>query len=193
MFNLSVYNLKEFSRLENMFLSCNKNNEIVVMCIGTKKYFNDCFGVLLGDKLKKLNIYVYGSSKREINGLNYLNVYKFIKRKHYNAKIIIIDSVFIKGDKKPVLIYKNGGINVSGLNSDILIGDEGILFNSFSYSNLDYLNNSIILINNLFHKFIKKRCKYFEKSSYCDTLSFIRRTKWENNQKEKIIGFFILY
>lgn len=154
MFEFNLYDLKNFESLKNLFLNNNKNQELVIMCIGTKKYFNDSFAVLLGDELKKINLYVYGSSKREINGLNYLNVYNFIKSKHKNCKVIIIDSVYVKSEKKPILIYKNSPVNVSGLNSDIFIGDEGILFNSFSYSNLDYLKNIINLLKELFIKFI---------------------------------------
>lgn len=153
MFKFSIYNFNQFNMLEKLFLQNNNTNKnLVLMCIGTNSYFNDCFGVKLGDELKKLNFYVYGSTKREINGTNFMQVYNFIKNKHKNSKIIILDSVYLKGDKKPMLIYKNSPINVAGLNSKYLIGDEGILFNSFSYSKLEYINNAINLIKNMFLK-----------------------------------------
>lgn len=152
MFEFNLYDLKDFNKIETLFLENNKNKDVVFICIGTKKYFNDSFAVMLGDKLKNYNLFVYGSSKREVNGLNYLNVYNFVKHKHKKSKIIILDSVFVKSDKKPILIYKNSPVNVSGLNSNLLLGDESILFNSFSYSNLDYLNKILILLSNLFKK-----------------------------------------
>lgn len=154
MFEFNLYNFDSFEKFENLFLQNNKNKDIVFMCIGTKKYFNDSFGVLLGDCLKNIPVYVYGSSKREVNGLNYLNVYNFIKNKHKNSKIVVIDSVYVKSEKKPIIIYKNNASNVSGLNSNLLIGDESILFNSFSYSNLDYLNNMVTRLSNLIKKLI---------------------------------------
>ena len=146
MFEFFLYDLKHFSSLEKLFLSNNLKKEVVFLCVGTNSYFNDCFGPKIGDELKKLNFFVYGSSKREVNGLNCFKIYEFIKLKHKNCKVIILDSVFIKGEKKPFLIYKNSPIKISALNSDLSIGDEGILFNSFSYSKLEYINKVIDLI-----------------------------------------------
>jgi len=152
MFEFYLYNFDKFYLFEKLFLLNNLNKDIVLLCIGTDAYFNDSFGVKIGDELKKLNFYVYGSSKREINGLNFLKVYEFIKKKHVKSKVIILDSVYLKSEKKPFLIYKNSPINVSGLNSDILIGDEGILFNSFSYSKIEYFNHAIKLLKSMFFK-----------------------------------------
>jgi len=154
MFEFCIYSLKEFNLLENLFINNNLNKDLVLLCIGTNSYFNDCFGPKIGDELKKLNLYVYGSSKREVNGKNFLEVYKFIKDKHKNSKVIIIDSVYLKGNKQPFLIYKNVPINVSGINSKVCIGDEGILFNSFSYSKIENLNKLIYLIKKLFVKLL---------------------------------------
>ena len=152
MFELNVYSLSEFSVLEKLFLLNNINKDLVFLCIGTQKYYLDSFGVKIGDKLKKLNFFVYGSSKREINGNNFLKVYEFIKKKHPNSKIIVIDSVYVKGNKKPVLIYKNTPINAGSLIGNYQIGHEGILFNSFSYSKIDDFNKIINLITNFFAK-----------------------------------------
>lgn len=137
MFNFYLYDLTEFNVFENLFQSFVNFSlkNVVFLCIGTKNYANDSFGVLCGDKLKNKNVYCYGSSVREINGTNFLDVYNFVKSKHKNAKIVVIDSVFVQSTQKPILIFRGGGVNVSGLNSNALIGDAGILFNSFSYHN----------------------------------------------------------
>ena len=76
-------------------------------------------------------------------------------RGYKNSKIIVLDSVFIKSDKKPILIYKNSPISVSGINNNIAIGDECILFNSFSYSSLDCFKIALKLLTKMFKKIIK--------------------------------------
>ncbi|MBE5746425.1 MAG: DUF1256 domain-containing protein [Clostridiales bacterium] len=154
MFEFNLYDLENFNILENLFKLNNYKKNIVVLCVGTLKYFNDSFGVIFGDLIKELNIYCYGCKKHEVNGLNYLQVYNFIREKHKSAKIIVIDSVFVKSDKKPILIYKNSPINVSCLNNNNLIGDEGILFNSFSYSNTKCFNKTLYLLRKMFEKII---------------------------------------
>lgn len=152
MFELNIFSLKEFKNLENTFLINNINKNLVILCIGKKNYFYDSFGPVLGTELKKLNLFVYGSVNREVNGLNFKQVYNFIKTKHPKSKVIIIDSVFVKGSKKPILIYKNSPICVSGLNNNCYIGDEGILFNSFSYSNFKVVKKIVNLLKNMFNK-----------------------------------------
>lgn len=150
--NFLVIDFYDFKKLQNEFIKNNLNANIVVICVGTKKYKYDNFGVILGDILKKEKIIVYGSSKREVNGLNFLKVYNYVKNKHKNCKIIIIDVVFCKSKIKPILIYKNQPIIVSALNNKIAIGDAGILFNSFSYYNKDYILIVSKFILNLFRE-----------------------------------------
>lgn len=154
MFEFDLYSLNNFKLLEEVFLKQNKGKDIVLMCVGTQKIIEDDFGPLVGDKLKELDIFVYGSSVREINGLNFMQVYNFIKKKHPKSKIIVVDSVLVE-NKQPILIYKNSPVRVSGINSEQFIGDESILFNSFSYYNLDIKHSAIFLIKKLFEKCIK--------------------------------------
>ncbi len=155
MTKFNLYNLKDIKIFEQLFLNIVKNEEIVVLCVGTKKYFYDSFGVICGDRIKNINIYCYGSSKREVNGLNFKQVYAFIKSKHKTSKIVVIDSVFSRAKNPPILILKNGGIIPSGINNKQEIGDVGILFNMFSYHNTDIIESVINFIENM----IKKYCQ----------------------------------
>lgn len=156
MFDFYLYDLNDFYVFEDVFkLGIENTKQIVFLCVGTKKYKQDSFGVLMGDKIKKLKVFCYGCSKREINGLNYSKVYEFVKKKHQNSKIIIVDSIFIEGGKKPILIFKSGGVVVSALNNKMSIGDAGILFNAFSYNNDDIAGKIMQLIENMIKNFIK--------------------------------------
>ncbi|MGN1208577.1 MAG: DUF1256 domain-containing protein [Christensenellales bacterium] len=155
MLKFDLFDLNDFESFENLFFEQTKNCEIVLLCVGTKKCAFDDFGVIVGDKLKNLKIYCYGSSKREINGTNFLEVFDFVKKKHSKAKIVVIDSVFVKSAKKPILIFQNYGVVVSGLNNNRPIGDQGILFNSFSYHNSETFEKVLNLIYKMFKKIVK--------------------------------------
>ena len=155
MFNFYLYDLKEFNVFEQVFLKNNEKFDIVFLCVGTKKYINDNFGVRIGDELKKCKVYCYGSSTREVNGTNFMEVYKFVKSKHKNSKIIVIDSVYFKTKSSPILVYQNQGVVVSGLNNKTPIGDAGILFNSFSYNNNEKFGNVLNLLTKMLKKIVK--------------------------------------
>lgn len=125
------------------------------MRLRTKKYVNDSFGVVVGDKLKNIKVISFGSSKREINGTNFLKVFKFIKQKYKNYKTILIDSAYFNADNSPILVYQNYGIIPSAINSNIRIGDAGILFNSFSYTRKEIVDEVVYLLENMIKKFAK--------------------------------------
>lgn len=154
-FNFYLYDLTEFNVFEQVFFESNKCFDVVFLCIGTKNYFNDSFGVRIGDELKKCKVYCYGSSTREVNGTNFMEVYRFVKSKHKSSKIIIIDSVYFKTSNSPILVYQNTGVVVSGLNNKTPIGDAGILFNSFSYHNNEKVKNILGLITKMLKNFVK--------------------------------------
>lgn len=149
-----IYNLKKYFLFNNLITKYLKNKKIILLCIGNSNFIYDDFGVKMGDTLKSLNFYCFGSSIREVNGLNFLQVYKYLKNKFPDYKIVIFDSVFCKNNK-PVLIFNKGGVNVSGINSNLTIGDYGILFNSFSYSNINLKNKIIKLLRKSFLKLSK--------------------------------------
>lgn len=154
MFKFVLYSLQQFDMLEKIILS-NMSQNTVFLCVGTKKYVNDSFGVVVGDKLKNIKVISFGSSKREINGTNFLKVFKFIKQKYKNYKTILIDSAYFNADNSPILVYQNYGIIPSAINSNIRIGDAGILFNSFSYTRKEIVDEVVYLLENMIKKFAK--------------------------------------
>lgn len=151
MFNFYLYDLKDFGMLKN-FIDEFDLNKTVILCIGTKKMFEDSFGVLFGDRIKSKKLYCFGSSKREINGTNFLKVYDYVRNKYKDYKILVIDSVYVNSKNKPILIYQNFGVKVSGLNNDVVVGDAGILFNAFSYNNYNSFDCVLTKLEKLFEK-----------------------------------------
>ncbi len=92
-----------------------KNKDVVVLCLGYKNFFLDSVGPIVGSILKhKYNtkVYVYGSLNSDINAKIAKKYYSFIKNKHKNSKIIIIDALISKNKKEGKLIVtkKNGNI-----------------------------------------------------------------------------------
>ncbi len=154
MFKFNLYNLENFDLLENLFL-LGDNSDVVFLCLGTKKYFNDSFGVLMGDELKNIKVISFGSSKREVNGTNFLKVYDFIRQKYKNSKIVLIDSVFSGEKNSPILIYQNYGTIPAGICNNKRIGDESILFNSFSYIKKDIIEKVVKMLTNMIKKCVK--------------------------------------
>lgn len=156
MFDFKLYSIDDFSSFEKIFFASNKNKDLVLLNLGTKKFNYDSFGVELGDELKKLNFFVYGCSKREINGKNFAQVIDFIKKKHTNCKLIVIDSVYVAEGNKPILIYREGQTRVSCLNSTKFVGDASILFNSFSQKNRNLAKLVIFYVKKMFKKYEEK-------------------------------------
>ena len=71
-----------------------KENNIVILCIGTDRATGDCLGPLVGNKLRsKLpSIPVYGTLKEPIHALNLEDSIQKIYKKHHNPFIIAIDA-----------------------------------------------------------------------------------------------------
>lgn len=141
MFQFSLSNLNDAKIFYDIFFNYVKGlkQKPVFLCVGTNKIKNDCFGPNMGSILKKnFRFFVYGSLKREVNGLNFVEVFNFIKKKHENAPVIVIDNVLIKNSNNIKLIFKNEGIFPRGLsNNKHLIGDASLLINGFEYNNCD--------------------------------------------------------
>ena len=71
------------------------NSNIIVLCIGTDKIIGDCFGPLVGDKLKEYNIKnfeVYGTLEKPICSLNLNDKINEINIKFKEPYIIAIDA-----------------------------------------------------------------------------------------------------
>ena len=77
--------------------------EIVFLCIGTDRLIGDCFGPLVGSKLKELldekniyNITIYGTLNKNICYTNIDKAIKKINKEHPKACIIVIDAALSK-------------------------------------------------------------------------------------------------
>lgn len=81
-------------KIANMHL--NSTSPIIVMCIGSDKIVGDMLGVIVGERLKRLNItntYVCGELNNPITQKNIKEEYLKIRTLHPNSKVLVIDSL----------------------------------------------------------------------------------------------------
>ena len=73
---------------------CLKNENPVVLCLGTNKILEDALGPMVGSMLKNLHYkgFVYGTLDAPISCLNLNATLKFIKATHKDKKILIVDA-----------------------------------------------------------------------------------------------------
>lgn len=137
--------------------------DIVIICVGTTSVIGDSLGPKVGDLLincYNIDAFVYGSSIRPVNGINYASYLAFVKKHHKNSVIIAIDACL--GEKKEIgkVKYTFEGLRAgAALNKNLeKIGDIAILgivakksennFNSLnlaSESTIDLLSQKIAL------------------------------------------------
>lgn len=144
MYSLELKDFSSANTFEDNLFSMLKfyNYPPIFLCIGTSKCLEDCFGVFCGTALKSYSKFkVFGSLKHEINAKNFLQTYNFIRKKHKNNPIVIIDNVFIKNSDDTKLILKNSGVCPCGIFNNKIIGDVSILVNGFSYNKFTTINN----------------------------------------------------
>lgn len=96
----------------------------VIFCVGSSKNVCDSFGPFVGEFLKKLNIpcYVYGNLKDNINAKNVKDYHNFVKIKHINSKIIVVDCKLCQ-TLKVKLSSSKGELMVAGLTQKLKLGD----------------------------------------------------------------------
>lgn len=104
----------------------------VILCIGSTQVMGDSLGPKVGDLLRtKYNTpaYVYGGSKHPVNGVNYYDYYRFLKKKHPLSLIIAVDACV--GNKEDVgkIKYSLDGLKAGEALSKNLpkVGDIGVL------------------------------------------------------------------
>lgn len=97
--------------------------EIVILCVGTNKVIADCFAPIVGEMLIKGNIgvYVYGNLKNTVNALNIDKYIEYIKTKHRNASVLVIDTRITFSNEIKVS-YGKGPLEVAGLTLKRKIG-----------------------------------------------------------------------
>lgn len=112
---------------------CLNNKKVIFLCIGTNNVIGDCFGPLVGSKLKVImkknnNINIIGDMKYPINGKNIYNVFKFINHMYEKSFVVSVDSAMSEFNMIGNVFISETGIELaSGINKKILkIGDIGI-------------------------------------------------------------------
>lgn len=103
-------------------LNNNKYKKIIFLCVGTDRVIGDCFGPLVGEKLKiligkKKEIEIIGDLEKAICINNIENVIKVIKDEFENPFIIGIDAALDKKELVGKIVISEQGLNAgSGLN-----------------------------------------------------------------------------
>lgn len=127
--------------------------ELVFICIGTDRMTGDCFGPIVGSKLKELlenynifNINIYGSLEENICYTNIENIIEIIKNRHPNACIIVIDAALSKKENiGKVFVSKEKTMLGKGLNKNkIEIGDLSIKAVVGKNNKIPYYNFTIL-------------------------------------------------
>lgn len=72
-----------------------KNQSIVILCIGSDRATGDCLGPIIGYKLEKLqykNLAIYGTLSKPVHAKNLEDTLRMIEARHSNAFVIAIDA-----------------------------------------------------------------------------------------------------
>lgn len=91
-------------------------SELIFLCIGTDRMTGDCFGPLVGNKIKELldvnstNCVVYGDLENPLIYSNVDNKLKEIKEKYKKPCIIAIDAALSKENNIGKILVKRGGL-----------------------------------------------------------------------------------
>lgn len=134
-FKEDIYNnfVNDFSIILREKIRNLEISELVFLCIGTDRITGDCFGPLVGYKLKHLfknekNIKVIGSLENIICTHNILNVINDINNKYDEPFLIAIDAALSNKRNIGEIIVTKDSINIgSSLNKEkIYVGDLSI-------------------------------------------------------------------
>lgn len=152
--------------------------EIIFLCIGTDKIIGDCFGPLVGSKLKELlenynifNISIYGTLTKNVNYTNVEEIIKRINNRHLNPYIIVIDAALSKKENiGKVYIEEGKTVLGKGLNKNrIEVGDLSIKavvgkdykLPKYNFSSLQNISLNIVLtLSNIVAQAIAETIKY---------------------------------
>ena len=138
---------------------CKKHyKDIVFVCVGNSDVWYDSFGPIVGSLLKhKINIpcFVYGDIDYNIKLNNLNNFIEWVKLKHFNKKIIVIDAA-LSDNNYNGLIFRFGQIKCAYFKNDsIPFGDYSVLCPIKKINNETFNFNNIILNALIFVEIIK--------------------------------------
>lgn len=134
-FKEEIYNnfIKDFSYILREKIEGVEISDLIFLCIGTDRITGDCFGPLVGYKLKYLfkdekNIKVIGSLDNTICSHNILNVINDINNKYEAPFLIAIDAALSNKTNIGKVIVTKNRMNVGrGLSKNsIYVGDMSI-------------------------------------------------------------------
>ena len=96
-------------------------SNMIFMCIGTDRITGDCFGPIVGEKLKKFNnISVYGSLEDPIAQSNLKNKLDEIYFKYSNPFIVVVDAALSKEEHVGKIFVMNNSLKLGkGLGKNI--------------------------------------------------------------------------
>lgn len=132
MFNQEMYNnfVYDFSNNLRQKIQDLEISKLVFLCIGTNRVIGDCFGPLVGYKLKyffrnEKNIEIIGDIE---NAVCFQNVYDAIKKTPKDSFIIAIDAALSNKNNVGKIIVSKEKMNIGrGLNKkSIYVGDISI-------------------------------------------------------------------
>jgi len=145
--NMIENQIKSLKLFED-FLKLNKNN-IVFVCVGNSDVWYDSFGPIVGSLLININkfpYFVYGNMNKNIKLTNLNHYINWIKKKHFNKKIVVIDAALSKFNREDI-VFRQGKVKCAYFNK------ESKPFGDFSI--LCPINENIKNINNGFVNIIK--------------------------------------
>lgn len=128
--NMAMFELK--TKIVNLLENFDKNNKIIILCIGTDRVTGDSLGPLVGYKLSKLpldkNVYVYGTLEDPVHAKNLDDKINQINKKFKKKIIIAVDaSLGSENYVNYITIVKDSISPGAGINKNLTkVGDISI-------------------------------------------------------------------
>lgn len=135
--------------------------ELVCLCIGTDRMTGDCFGPLVGSKMKEkiennnvFNINIYGTLEDNISYTNIEEKLNKIYKKHPNSYIIAIDAALSKKENIGKIFVSEGKLTLGkGLNKNkIQVGNaniKAVVGKDYKLSNYNFKTLQNISLNSV--------------------------------------------
>ncbi len=109
-----------------------KKRPTVYLCIGSDRLIFDCLGPIVGSMLKNnksFNGYVYGTMAEPITALQVESAVKYIRRFHFGAELVVIDSAVGRPDEIGKIKCFNRGLRPAlGVDKQMkVVGDRSVM------------------------------------------------------------------
>ena len=156
----------------------NQYSEIIFLCVGTDRIIGDCFGPLVGSKLKAkleqyniFNIFIYGTLKENLCYTNIQDIVKLIEKEHKNACIVVIDAALSKKERIGKIFVDRGktilgnGLNkkrveVGSISIKAVVGKDYKIPN-YNFTSLQNISlNVVVTLSNIVAEGICEVIKY---------------------------------